>query len=213
MLDVGVGANAIYPLIGHREYGWHFVGSDIDAKALENAQGVLDANPDLAGAITLRRQTASSAIFSNMMLPGERYDLTMCNPPFHAGPDKAAAGSRRKWNNLGKGPAAKSHPALNFGGQGAELWCPGGEEVFISRMVAESVAYGPQCLWFTTLVSRAASLPAVYRALKKSGAVAVRTIPMAQGQKQSRFVAWSFLDPSQQRSWQAKYWTSPAVQG
>ena len=31
VLDIGTGANCIYPLIGHREYGWYFTGSDIDA--------------------------------------------------------------------------------------------------------------------------------------------------------------------------------------
>ena len=35
-LDIGVGANCIYPIIGHMEYGWSFVGSDIDAKSIES---------------------------------------------------------------------------------------------------------------------------------------------------------------------------------
>ena len=30
-LDIGVGANCIYPLIGNKEYGWSFIGCDIDA--------------------------------------------------------------------------------------------------------------------------------------------------------------------------------------
>src|SRR5690606_29077932 len=33
-LDVGCGANCIYPLLGHTDYGWHFVGSDIDPTAV-----------------------------------------------------------------------------------------------------------------------------------------------------------------------------------
>ncbi len=32
-LDIGVGANCIYPLIGEREYGWSFIGTEIDPKA------------------------------------------------------------------------------------------------------------------------------------------------------------------------------------
>lgn len=44
VLDIGVGANVIYPLIGHREYGWQFVGTDVDVGALKNAQRIVDAN-------------------------------------------------------------------------------------------------------------------------------------------------------------------------
>ena len=55
-LDVGVGASAIYPLIGHREYGWSFVGSDIDEAALASAARILAANPGLEKAIAHRRQ-------------------------------------------------------------------------------------------------------------------------------------------------------------
>jgi 23S rRNA (adenine1618-N6)-methyltransferase len=38
VLDIGVGANCVYPLIGHAEYGWRFLGVDIDEAALANAQ-------------------------------------------------------------------------------------------------------------------------------------------------------------------------------
>ena len=51
VLDIGAGANCIYPLIGHREYGWQFVGTDIDPAALDNAQRILDANSGLSDAI------------------------------------------------------------------------------------------------------------------------------------------------------------------
>ena len=33
VLDVGMGANCIYPIIGHQEYGWQFVGTEIDPVA------------------------------------------------------------------------------------------------------------------------------------------------------------------------------------
>jgi len=89
---------------------------------------------------------------------------------------------------------------LNFGGQGAELWCGGGEEAFVCRMIGESVQFRGRCLWFTTLISKSASLPGVYRALKQVGVLDSRTIEMAQGQKKSRIVAWTFLDENRQRA-------------
>jgi len=201
VLDVGVGANCVYPLIGHSEYGWRFVGTDIDRTALRCAQTIVDANSSHRDAIELRHQSSRSAVFSGVSKPDELFDLTLSNPPFHASIDEATAGTERKWKNLGKSAPTDTSPVLNFGGQSAELCCAGGEEGFISRMIAESVQMANNCLWFTTLVSRAASLPAVYRALKKAGVQESKTVEMAQGQKKSRFVAWTFLNARQQQAW------------
>lgn len=206
VLDIGVGANMIYPLIGLREYGWQFVGADVDAKALRNAQQIVDANM-LVDNIELRLQQNPRCIFNDMIKPEERFTLTMCNPPFHASLAEAQAGTQRKWRGLSKRvgkPATKrdsvnQHAILNFGGQGAELYCNGGEEAFVAAMIRESKQYAAHCLWFTTLISKATSLPSVYRALKNVQAYEVKTIPMTQGQKQSRIVAWTFLNTSQHR--------------
>jgi 23S rRNA (adenine1618-N6)-methyltransferase len=120
----------------------------------------------------------------------------MCNPPFHTSAKEAAAGALRKWKNLGKNDGSPKHaasnPKLNFGGQPAELWCEGGEVGFVGRTVAESAAYHTQVAWFSALVSREESLPAIYAALKAVGAPRVETVDMAQGQKKSRIVAWRF---------------------
>ncbi len=73
-------------------------------------------------------------------------------------------------------------------------------------MVAESVAKAQNCFWFTSLISKKTTLPAIYHALRYVKAVEVRTIEMAQGQKVSRFVAWTFLTPEQQAAWVAERW-------
>lgn len=199
-LDVGVGANGVYPLIGHAEYGWSFVGSDIDPLALAALQRTIDANAGLGECIELRLQPSSEKIFSGMLRGDETFDFTLCNPPFHASLAEAQEGSARKWRNLGKAPAGQvGKPRLNFGGQGAELWCPGGEVEFVRRMIVESAAHASRCRWFSTLVSKAASLPAVYAELRRAGAREWKTLDMAQGQKKSRAVAWTFLAPVQRR--------------
>lgn len=199
VLDIGTGANCIYPLIGHRSYGWQFVGSDIDRCALANAQRIINANIGLSTAIELRLQTSAQAIFKGVVRSDEVFDITLCNPPFHASQAEANAGTQRKWKNLGIGRA--KHSLLNFGGQAAELWCRGGEEAFVCNMIAESVQFKDRCLWFTSLISKSASLPGVYRALNKAAVQDYRTIEMAQGQKKSRFVAWTFQDERQRRAW------------
>ncbi|TDR81477.1 23S rRNA (adenine(1618)-N(6))-methyltransferase RlmF [Paludibacterium purpuratum] len=189
VLDVGVGANCIYPLIGHAEYGWRFVGSDIDPLAVQTARVIVQANR-LDKQIELRQQPVAQAIFHHVLHADEHFDLTLCNPPFHSSADEARAGSARKWRNLGR--ARPGQPVLNFGGQSNELWCPGGEMAFLRRMVDESRDMAEQCVWFTSLVSRAETITAMRPFLSQVGAVEVRTVAMAQGQKQSRFLAWTF---------------------
>ena len=74
---------------------------------------------------------------------------------------------------------------------------------FIRQMIEESAGIRAQVAWFTTLVSSSANLPAVQRALRKVEPLDVRIVPMAQGQKQSRFVAWTFLDAAARQAFRA----------
>ncbi|WP_350238308.1 23S rRNA (adenine(1618)-N(6))-methyltransferase RlmF [Pectobacterium colocasium] len=200
VLDIGCGANCIYPLIGHREYGWRFTGSEINPLAMKAANQTIEANPGLNRAIRLRRQKSSKAILAGIIHKNDTFDAVMCNPPFHASAEDARQGTQRKLHNLG---LDKRSP-LNFGGQQDELWCEGGESAFIGQMIKESASFARQCLWFTSLVSRKENLPEIYRALEAVDAEKVRTIDMAQGQKQSRFVAWSFLDTAARTRWLQK---------
>ncbi|MBP8203122.1 MAG: 23S rRNA (adenine(1618)-N(6))-methyltransferase RlmF [Pseudomonas sp.] len=205
-LDIGVGANCIYPLLGNREYAWHFLGTDIAASAIASAKTIVQANPGLSEAIELRQQNNDAHIFQGLLHSAERFDLSLCNPPFHASAEEASSGSKRKWRNLGKLDPKRTLPVLNFGGQAAELWCKGGEAAFVSQLIKESVAVGQQVLWFSSLISKASNLPMVYSALKNAGALQVKTVEMAQGQKQSRFVAWTFQTPEQQQRWRQERW-------
>jgi 23S rRNA (adenine1618-N6)-methyltransferase len=190
VLDIGVGANVIYPLLGHSDYRWQFVGSDIDPVALASAKAIVQAN-GLEKAISLR-QADPRYILQGLIQPEERFDLTMCNPPFHASLAEATKGSQRKWRALGKADPKRKLPVLNFGGQNNELWCEGGEIRFTRQLVAESAAFGQQVRWFSTLVSKASNLPGLQAALKHAGVVASKVVEMGQGQKQSRFIAWTF---------------------
>lgn len=170
VLDIGVGANCVYPIIGQSEYGWSFVGSDVDEVALKSAKLIVDSNPSLKGRIELRLQKSSSLIFQGILKPGEKFDLSICNPPFHASLEEAQEGSRRKWKNLGKTSAQGGQtqaPLKNFGGQASELWCPGGEVEFVRRMIAKSAKFSNQCRWFSTLVSKIENLGRICGELEK----------------------------------------------
>lgn len=202
VLDVGVGANCIYPLIGHQTYGWNFVGSDIDKTALAAAGNIVAMNRLLKNHVTFRLQRFPSRIFKGVFNQGEFFELTMCNPPFHASAEEARTGAERKVRNLGK--QRGKVPVLNFGGRQAELWCEGGELEFIRKMILESTSFADQCCWFTTLVSKSAHLPLIYQALERAGVLEHRTVEMAQGQKISRLVAWTFLTSARLEDWRKK---------
>jgi 23S rRNA (adenine1618-N6)-methyltransferase len=203
--DIGVGANCIYPLLGHRDYGWRFVGSEIDDTALRAASAIVAAN-GLEAAIELRRQPGRGHIFAGVLQGEETFDISLCNPPFHASAEDAARGTRRKWRNLGKAGVPSTSARLNFGGQGTELWCTGGEVSFLRRMIRESAGIRDRAFWFSSLVSKAENLPEVRKQLHKAGALEVRETTMAQGSKQSRFVAWTFLDAAQRKAWRTAHW-------
>jgi 23S rRNA (adenine1618-N6)-methyltransferase len=198
-LDIGVGANCIYPILGHTEYQWEFIGSDINEEALQNAQKIIDNNPNLKEHIRLRKQDFPKDIFYNLLKPEDKIDVTLCNPPFHASAKEAEQASIRKESNLQK--TKITTPTLNFGGQHNELWCDGGEERFISKMIYESRKFSKTCFWFTALVSKQSNLKNIYKSLEKANAIEVVTTPMGQGNKTSRMVAWTFLTKEEQRDW------------
>lgn len=200
-LDIGVGSNCIYPIIGNTTYGWNFVGTDIDIIAIQNCSKIIESNPKLIEAISLQQQTESRFIFKNIITPEDRFTFVLCNPPFHNSAEEAQKSATRKVNNLNPDKPKTQKPVLNFGGQNAELWCDGGELGFIKQMIFESAKYPMQCLWFTTLVSKSDNLKSIYKTLAKVQPSVIKTIDMAQGQKTSRFVAWSFLTEEQQENW------------
>lgn len=189
ILDIGTGANCIYPILGHQEYGWKFIGTEIDRQAAKTAQDIIDKNNILNESISIRHQENKRNIFKGIINPGEQFDFTLCNPPFHNSKEAATKGTQRKLRNLGKEVTNK--PVLNFGGQNNELWCEGGELGFITNMIYESVHFKTQCQWFSSLVSKKENLKPLLGILKKVTAES-QIIEMNQGNKMTRILVWKF---------------------
>lgn len=204
VLDIGTGANLIYPILGNSIYDWGFVGSELNPKAIESAEKIITHNPKFLGKIEVRRQSDSSKTFSNIIQGEEFFDLTLCNPPFHESAQAAQEGSLRKVKNLSRKPVSKAE--LNFGGQAAELWTEGGELAFIRKMISESLTFKTQVYWFTSLVSKSENLKPIQDLLQKVGVTDSKIVEMAQGNKQSRFVAWTFLQTKQKEAWKSYRW-------
>ncbi|MCK8045054.1 23S rRNA (adenine(1618)-N(6))-methyltransferase RlmF [Shewanella sp. 1CM18E] len=213
-LDIGTGANAIYPLLGIQSYGWDFVASDVDPLSIANAERIFAANPAITDKFTARLQANPKQVFAGIIKDNDRFDITLCNPPFHASLAEASAGTSRKLQNLAANKAAKgtvksnakidtkaADTVLNFGGQKAELWCDGGEQAFLSIMINESQQFAAQCLWFTTLVSKKDNLKPAKALLSKVKALEVQEIEMHQGNKTTRILAWTFMSGEQRELW------------
>ena len=202
-LDIGVGANCVYPIIGKKVYGWDFVGTEIDALAIAAAQKIIDRN-ELGDSISLRKQNNGEFMFRGVVKQGEFFDLCICNPPFHASEAEAKAATSRKIRNL-KGES-DAEPTQNFGGQHSELWCEGGELQFIHNYMRESKEFAENFLWYTTLVSKQENVGKVLRQLEKLEALNVHVIEMGQGMKQSRIIGWTFRNRKARKTWHRTRW-------
>tara|TARA_R110002051_G_scaffold81751_2_gene145949 strand:+ start:3924 stop:4772 length:849 start_codon:yes stop_codon:yes gene_type:complete len=185
-LDIGTGANTIYPLLGASVFNWNMTGVDIDSNAIAAAKENVAANPKLSKHIEIKHQTVNANIFEGVIEADEHFDFVMCNPPFYSSEKEALQANYQKNRNLGLDPKNR-----NFGGQANELWCNGGEALFLKRMVKQSVDFKTQVNWFTALVSQKEHLPKISKQITKLGATH-KIVNMEQGNKQSRFIAWSF---------------------
>jgi 23S rRNA (adenine1618-N6)-methyltransferase len=204
-LDIGCGANCIYPILGSRSYDWSFVATDIDALAVKTASLLVNANVNISKKISIRQQNNKEKIFLGIIKPSERFAFTLCNPPFHASMEKATEGSLLKQKNLKKNAfnredeaTANIAPSLNFAGQAHELSCAGGEIAFVKQMAIESLLVKNNVCWFTCLLSKSENVNPLKKLLEKQNTQQVKVIEMSQGHKISRFIAWTYLTPAEQ---------------
>lgn len=199
-LDIGTGSNMIYPILGFREYGWSFVGVDIDLVSITSANEIIKENKLPKASFQIRLQKNPKDFFYGAITRDEKYDFSICNPPFNASLEEVEKGNIRKNTNL---TGRRKKVEYNFGGRTNELWAEGGERQFVLGMITESQYYSDTVYWFTTLVSKQSNLKGFQQRLKEVKALDVRIIEMGQGNKKSRILAWTFLGKRQRKEWEA----------
>ncbi len=187
-IDIGVGANAIYSILGAQVYNWNMIGSDIHLKSVQAAKKNISFTPALHKKVKIIHQTNNANIFEGIINENDFFNFTMCNPPFHNSEEAAMKGTLRKLENL-----YKEKLELNFGGQSHELWCNGGESLFIKRMIKQSALFQKQVGYFTCLVSKKENLPKIEKQLSKLK-TSFKIIPMQHGNKKTRIIVWSFIN-------------------
>lgn len=197
IMDIGTGASCIYPLLGQAAYDWRFLATEIDEGSMKHAQIIVDKN-GLDKKINLRHQADGSQILKGVLKPSEHISASMCNPPFYKSKEEAQEATSRKLKGLGTQVGKKTR---NFSGTSNELWYTGGEKAFLHNYLYESSLFKTQCFWYTSLVSKKENVKSMKSSLKKLGATDFKIIPMIQGQKISRIVAWTFLTKEEQKQW------------
>jgi 23S rRNA (adenine1618-N6)-methyltransferase len=166
------------------------IGIDSDEKAIEIANNNIQHSDELKNKVKLYHQENKSFLFKNIIKSCDLFDFIVCNPPFHISKEEAIKGSLRKLNNLGS-KSINTEFKLNFEGQANELWCNGGEVLFIKRLIKESLMFKHQVKVFSTLVAKANSLIIIEKQLNKVKAN-FYIIPANLGNKKGRYVMWWF---------------------
>jgi hypothetical protein len=69
---------------------------------------------------------------------------------------------------------------------------PGGEVVFVSRMVDDSIRLRERVRWYTSMLGRKQSLRELLAKLRQAGVHNVRSTEFCQGKTTRWGVAWSF---------------------
>jgi 23S rRNA (adenine1618-N6)-methyltransferase len=189
LLDIGTGASLIYPILAASHLGWKVTASELSEASYAFAKAQLKnirlSNSNIT-AIELRQQKDPACIFESIIKEGEYYDVSICNPPFFKSKEEAQKATTRKNKNLGI-----TGQSSNFKGKPQELWCNGGEALFLKRMIKESKNFKTQVGYFTALVSQSDHLPKLIKQITKTGAKH-RIIDMSQGNKKSRIISWNF---------------------
>ena len=260
VLDLGTGASCVYPLIGASIYGWSFIASEVHLPSFKSAHKIVDAN-SLSRLIDVRRQDDPNKLFEGIWRKGELIDFVMCNPPFYGSAEAFQKENARKVRNLasnvrsrnGLGGRRRSGVGRdkrvtgggggsnNFGGSASELWCPGGEVAFVTRMIEESAAYADRCLWFSSLVSRRDNLPKILEKIRSNTKQVQerdmrirqkdagkrkpgygpkmpkiqlsKTLTMGPGSKSASVVLWSYWDADRQKEWgRERKWTTTELE-
>lgn len=181
-LDIGCGASAIYCLLGNAIYNYEMVGVDVDDQSVAFAK----KNTSKIEGIEIRNQVNRSFVLKGILRDDEKFDFVMCNPPFYTSKEEAIKANLKKQANLGTEELER-----NFAGLAHELWCNGGEALFIKRMIKESVVIKDQVSWFTCLLSRKQHLDKAMKQITKLRGT-YKVIPMQTGNKVTRFLAWTF---------------------
>ncbi|CEF62785.1 Methyltransferase-like protein 16 [Strongyloides ratti] len=196
-IDIGVGANCIYPLLGNKLMGWDFIGIDIDANAIEEGKKII-SNNNLKEKIMLliKEETDVSNTFALAVknISNNVKIFSMCNPPFF---DDDEVNNRfinvenLKINML----SSKRHtPSSITIATENELSSTGGEINFIKKMIEDSQDedISKKVSLFTSLIGKKKSIKVIENILKNIKSCYYKFYEMKHGKTSRWIVMWTF---------------------
>lgn len=199
LLDIGTGANVIYPLLAHKGLRWTAVGSDISKESLTHAQFILDQNGITSEAVRLVHQDNPKYLLQGIIEDIDYIDAVLFNPPFYDN-GQAQDANILKSKNLGR------EVSRNFAGKSHEIACDGGELRILTDYIRESAAYPHKVYVYTCLVSQGKNLKLLQRQLKELNVPYYDTISLNTSNKKGRILYWSWLQKKQAMAWRAYRW-------
>lgn len=201
-IDIGTGASAIYALLASRTLpNVRMVATDIDDHSLSYARRNIDQN-SLADRVALRKSNPATILFpEEIFANSQRFDFSMCNPPFYASAEEVA-----------ESLAAKEYdPHAVCTGGSTEMVTEGGEAAFVGRMVAESISLGDRVGWFSSLLGKLSSVIKLVELLQQHHIDNYAIKDVVHGKTKRWLLAWS-LQPSRLSNSLARSSNTPTLQ-
>ena len=183
-----------YPIIGAVEYNWNFIASEINKESISTAKAIIKSNTILTNKVDCRLQPKAKDIIYGVLNRDEKIDITICNPPLYNSREEA----RKEFQKKGS-----SYKLLDHAN---EMICDGGETKFLKQYIKESRAFGDNCFWFSSLVSKPSNQKAMADFLKLIGATEIKAIAIGLGHKPKQLLIWSFLTKEAQKTWRETKW-------
>jgi 23S rRNA (adenine1618-N6)-methyltransferase len=178
-IDIGTGANIIYPILGYSIYKWKFICTEINKEAYNNAKLILQKN-NLENNINIIKQNNKDNIFISILNRENKYIFSMCNPPYY------------NYENEIKLEDKKRDNEYNFD----EIYYKNGEFGFFQRYFEESICYKNNVFLYTILIGKKINAENIYDKLSSYSDI-IKIYNMQKiltGNNVRYIIYWSFFN-------------------
>ena len=178
-IDIGTGANIIYPILGYSIYKWKFICTEINKEAYNNAKLILQKN-NLENNINIIKQNNKDNIFISILNRENKYIFSMCNPPYY------------NYENEIKLEDKKRDNEYNFD----EIYYKNGEFGFFQRYFEESICYKNNVFLYTILIGKKINAENIYNKLSSYSDIIKIYImqKILTGNNVRYIIYWSFFN-------------------
>lgn len=189
-LDVGTGASCVLALLGHKQCGWDFVGTETDPVAATSATENVTRNSLEDHVKVLEFGSLVEAVEKT---ESHKFDVCVCNPPFFTSAEEADAKTKAK-------EQGRTSPPSDMGGVESEkVWADSGETGFFKDvLLRDSLVLRDKIGLYTCMLGKNSSVKEVLSALQNK-VKSCRVAEFHQGKTTRYAVAWTFLNVNLQK--------------